>query len=140
MYGAWHFIHGYSGAVEDTQTVGSLERKGWGLSFWQRAHTINWVHFAIPSHAQYGWRVDHLHLKFTTGEHARVSEIHLWDGNVRILQQPVEFSGGEIDAMMELGKEFEINRALGVSIKVEANEAGDGHFMFHAVGANFRQV
>lgn len=140
MYGAWHFIHGHSGSVEDTSHVGALERKGWGLSFWQHANTSNWVHFAIPSNSLYGWRADHIHVKFTTGEHARVSEIHLWDGNVRIWEQAVNFNGGELDMMMELGKEFEITRGLGVSIKVDADPAGDGHFMFHAVGANFRQL
>ena len=140
MYGAWHFIHGHSGAVEDMQTVGSLERKGWGLSFWQRANTENWLHYAVPSNSLYGWRVDHLHLKFTAGEYAKVSEIHLWDGNIRIWEQSVNFTGGELDMMMELGAEFEITCALGVSIKVEASEGGDGLFVFHAVGANFRQL
>ncbi|MEI6236145.1 MAG: hypothetical protein WCT04_24075 [Planctomycetota bacterium] len=140
MYGAWHFIHGHSGAVEDTENVSGLQRKGWGLSFFQRAGTSNWVHFAIPSNALYGWRADHLHVKFTAGDTAKVSAIHLWDGNVRIWERSVESGNGEFDMMMELGQEFEIARALGVSIKIEATESGDGLFMFHAVGANFRQV
>ena len=49
-------------------------------------------------------------------------------------------SKAERQEAMELGQEFEIARALGVSVKIEATEAGDGLFVFHAVGANFRQL
>lgn len=139
MFGAWHFTHGHSGVVEKPDYVLSLERKGWGLCFLQRAGTDNWVHFAIPSFSLYNWRIDTLHVKVTAGEHARVSEVNLWDGNVKFWQKNLDYSNGEIDAMIELDREWEIFRALGVSLKVEADAAGDAHFMFHAVGANFRQ-
>ncbi|HLX60005.1 MAG TPA: DUF6623 family protein [Planctomycetota bacterium] len=139
MFGAWHFVHGHSGVVERPDYVLGLERKGWGLCFRQRAGTFNWVHFAIPTFALYNWRIDHVHVKFTAGEYARVSEVNLWDGNIKFWEQNLNYAGGEIDAMIELDREWEIFRALGVSLKVEADSAGDAHFMFHAVGANFRQ-
>ncbi len=140
MYGAWHFVHGHGGNVEESHNIASLERKGWGLSFVQRGGSTNWLHYAVPSNSQYNWRVDHVHLKFTAYEHAKVTEIHLWDGNIQFWQKSVDYSGGEVDVMIELGQEFELFRGLGVSIKTEADPGGDAQFVFHAVGANFRQL
>jgi len=137
--GAWHFVHGHAGQVENKDTTYGLQAMGWGLSFHQVAGTSNYVHFAIPSNALYGWRADHLHLQFTCGEFAQVTEVTLWDGKQKFKEVPLEFKEGEVDVLINLEGEWEIQRGLGLSLKLEADEAGDAHFMFHAAGANFRQ-
>jgi len=134
---AWHFIHGHSGQVENKDTIFGLQAMGWGLSFHQVAGTSNYVHFAVPSNSLYGWRVNFIHLQFTCAENAKVTQVHLWDGKNQFHEAALEFQEGEVDVVINLGGEWEIQRGLGISLKAEADEAGDGHYLFHSVGANF---
>jgi hypothetical protein len=135
---AWHFTHGHSGKIENLDSVYDVQAKGWGLSFHQLAGSENYVHFAVPSNSLYGWRVDFLHLQFTCGENAKVTEVHLWDGRYKFRDGLLDYQEGEVDVLIDLGQEWEIQRALGVTLKLETSDTGDAHFMFHAVGANFR--
>jgi len=139
MAGAWNFIHGHSGRIENLEQVKELTTKGWGLSFYQTAGTENWVHFALPSNSQFGWRIDFLELQFTAGENAKVTQVHLWDGAIQFWEGALDTQTGAVDVVLDLGGEWEVHRALGVSLKIETDPAGDGHFMFYSVGANFRQ-
>ena len=134
---AWHFTHGHSGQVENKDSIYGLQAMGWGLSFHQKADTFNHVHFAVPSNSLYGWRVNYIHLQFTCSENARVTQVHLWDGKYQFHEASLEFQEGEVDVVIDLGGQWEIQRALGVSVRVEAGPEGDGHLLFHAVGANF---
>ena len=138
MPGAWHFIHGHSGHIEDKEPILWTQCKGWGLCFYLRDNTHTWLHYAVPSFALFNWRVDLLQLKLSVGQFGKVSETDLWDGNVRLWQKSVDFTQGETDSMVSLGQEWEIFHAVGVSLKVEAN-GGDANFNIYAIGANFRQ-
>ena len=135
-----YYTHGHSGHVEHEERLAEASgiRRGSGLHLIQKQGTQNWVHYAIPTVT--GLDLTYLRLHYTV-EHATISAVHLWDGNKLFLAQEVGYggeAGKEQHVTNSLGgsqQKFEIHRALGVSLRIEASADHDGSVIVHGVGA-----
>jgi hypothetical protein len=136
---SWYYTHGHGGRLQNENSVTSYPIYwGWGLDFDQSSGTSNWVHFAVPSLGGGTRGVRYIRLKFRTGSvDAWVSDVHVWDGNVRFATLTGSWTGSR-DVLLDLGQVWRINRGLGISIQVNAGVEGMSHnFQFRSVGANF---
>jgi len=147
----WLYTHGNSGHIQDPSAV-SGGPTGGGLNF-TLTGISTFVHFAVPSKTltndtstatQTQWKVRYLRLKFTTGSaDARVTKIHVWDGNILFKQIEKPFADGWYgynDLLVDLGQGWKIYRALGVTVEVTRGVEPMSHaFNFHAVGARWQQ-
>ncbi|MBI2486026.1 MAG: hypothetical protein HYW01_03530 [Deltaproteobacteria bacterium] len=138
-YATWYYAHGQSGHIQDEGLVANYPfYYGWGLDFDLSAGSSNWVHFSIPTLGGGSKGVQYIRLKFKTGSaDAWVSQIDVYDGNIKFKTLTGNWSGSK-DVQLNLGQKWQINRALGISVRVNAGVEMMSHeFEFYAAGANF---
>jgi hypothetical protein len=147
----WLYTHGHSGQIQDPSAV-SGGPTGGGLIF-TLTGISTFVHFAVPSKTltydtstttQTQWKVRQLRLKCWTGSaDARITKIHVWDGNILFKEINYAFADGLYgykDIIVPLGQKWAIYRALGVTIEVTRGVESMSHdFAFYAVGARWEQ-
>ena len=146
----WFYVHGTSGVIQDPTAVSNVVPLGWGLTFYL-AKTSAWVHYAPPSKtltyvnatASYKqWAVRYVRVKFTTGSgDIKVTRVDFWDGTIlfkSIIKTWATAWSGYNDILLDLGANWNIYRALGVSILVERGvESMDHSIQINSVGARW---
>jgi hypothetical protein len=155
-YAVWYWVHGHSGHIQNENVIQPSFDPGWdpdwkgwkgwspgwtrgqGLHFVLNPGAFTWVHFAVPSVGEGSNGVRFIGLKFMTGAGAWVSQIAVFDGNVKLKTLEGKWSDGPFDLKLDLGQVWKINGGLGISVRVGAGKDWLSHeFQFHSAGADF---
>ncbi len=133
-------VHGHSGHIEFQDRVQSdRQHLGWGLDFQQKSGFYNWVHFSIP--VPWGSKVQFVGFMFETGSaDAFISRVDVYDGGDKIYQQNgLTLSGDKRWHVIDMGEEFTIDEALGISIQTATGVEMMSHqFIFYTAGAQWQ--
>lgn len=139
----WVYIHGHSGHVENSSIAESVSAEAHPGEFSCYPSPLGtWVHYAVPTISMFNAKqasVRYLRLKFATASSdAALTSISLWDGNIEFHTIDGSWSG-ENDILVDLGRKWNIYRALGVSLKFQGGiEPMDHHTVIRAVGARWQ--
>ncbi len=118
-------------------TAVELENKSWSAARYgpwttvrpSNESTSGWVHFAIPAPVVVnGVRVkaQSVMLRFSTGPHATIGAIHVYDGEKKILNLNGTNYHGSLQYVREvIPKTPEVHSGLGISLYLNFN--GNGH-------------
>jgi len=138
---AWYYTQGTSGHIEWKANIAAAarDRAGWGLDFSLRSGRRNWVHFAVPTLGNWNKGARYIKLKFYTGSvDADVTDIHVYNGSVKVFTKAVNYSNGWRTVTIDMGSKKRFTRGLGISIGIAAGVESMSHrFMFSSAGANF---
>ncbi len=133
-------VHGTSGHIEFTDRVDYITKSthmaAWGLDFYQKSGSSNWIHYSIPM--PYGARTRYLAIKFKTGSvDSWIDQFHVFNGGTKIYDGPAvglsgDAFGDDADAwyIIDMGSDKIINKALGLSINVKAGVESMNHRVF----------
>jgi hypothetical protein len=143
----WVFAHGTNGEIEDDAGCFFVREMGWGLEFFVRDST--WVHYPIPYKTQSStasgtkqWKVRQVRLRFNTGDSHRVTNVHIYDGPVRLKAFDKTWAtgwSGDQDLLIDLGAAYNVTRGLSVCFRVERGGNTGVYFVtVYGVGARFQ--
>lgn len=102
-----YWTHGVNVVVEFPDKIGIIRRAGWGTLVSQPAKTWNWFHVAIPTANQLDGTETVKHesafVKVRLNENARITKVHVWVGNRRVIaQEGLDLRGPDVFHQVEL--------------------------------------
>ncbi len=126
-------VHGNNGHVEYMDRLDNTDiYKGWGLDLDQSSGLYNWIHYSIP--IKFGAKVRYLAIQFKMGSiDVSITEIHVWRGGQKIYDSPdmtltsTDNTYRDAYYIIDLGTEYTMNAALGLSIEVGAGVESMSH-------------
>jgi hypothetical protein len=138
------YIHGTSIQIEIPEQIEFIRRSGSFTRIMGKPNTSNWFHFAIPTPVIVDndrKQVGPIILRFRTGSTAVVRDIHIYDGETRIMAHDgVNLSGNNLFAKFGVAHSPAVIWGIGISIGVTfgGGTSNQRAIDFIAAGCDFR--
>lgn len=136
----WMYSQGNVAQIETPANNAVSKYMGWGLDLQLKSDGTNWIHLTVPTPAGGTLGAQLIKLKFFTGSaDAWVSDIHVYNGEVRVKEFPgLDYSNGWQNIKLDLGSKMSFNRGMSISVKINAGVLPTDHrFVFSSAGAKF---
>lgn len=145
------WVHGNVAEAEAPWNLESTAVRGWGIFFTGKENSFNWFHIPISTPViteSTRVRLEKFFLRFKTFGDCTINNIHVWDGNTRIIAKDGLSLSGDHLSTYELGiNAFDVSPLIGMStgmeiavgVKFGVKSPGSPKIQFSTAGADFHR-